>query len=67
MHGIYYITEPTLAAFLVLASTAALYMGAFKAHKSTASLVKKAFSGIASGTVSALAWFFMYSHQHLGW
>ncbi len=67
MHGIYYVTEPAFAVFLVLASTAALYMGIFKAHRPTMSFAKKTFSGLVSGSISCLAWFFMYSHQYLGW
>jgi len=67
MHGIYYVILPMFAVLLVLLSTAALYMGVFKAHRETVSFTKKTISGIASGTASCLAWFFMYSHHYLGW
>jgi predicted small integral membrane protein len=67
MHGIYYVILPLFAALLVLLTVAALYMGVFKAHRASASMGKKAFSGIASGVLSCLVWFFMYSHHYLGW
>ena len=67
MHGIYYVILPLFAVLLVTLTTAALYMGVFKAHRETATFGKKTVSGIASGTLSALVWFFMYSHQYLGW
>lgn len=67
MHGIYFYLEPLFLLFLILITATALYVGLFKAHGPTASFVKKAFSGIASFTISGLAWFLMYSHQYLGW
>lgn len=67
MHGIYYVILPLFAVLLVLLSAAALYMGLFKAHKESASFSRKTLSGIASGAVSCVAWFFMYSHHYLGW
>jgi sorbitol-specific phosphotransferase system component IIC len=67
MHGIYYIILPFFAVLLVLLTTAALYMGVFRAHRESASFGKKTISGIASGVLSCLAWFFMYSHHYLGW
>lgn len=67
MHGIYYVILPFFAVLLVLLSTAALYMGVFKAHRETTPFGKKLCSGIAGGLLSCLAWFFMYSHHYLGW
>lgn len=67
MHGIYSIILPLFAVLLVLLTTAALYMGVFRAHRDGASAVRKALSGVASGALACLAWFFMYSHQYLGW
>jgi len=67
MHGIYYVILPLVAVLLVLMSSAALYMGVFKAHRSAASFAKKMFSGVASGTVSCLVWSVLYSHHYLGW
>ena len=67
MHGIYYIIQPLFAVLLVLMTAAALYMVVFKAHRDTASFAKKVVSGITGGLFSCLAWFFMYSHQYIGW
>ncbi|GEM_PF-719174 len=67
MHGIYYVILPLFAVLLVLLTSAALYMGVFRAHRDTASFGRKIFSGIAGGAISCLVWFFMYSHQYLGW
>lgn len=67
MHGIYYVLLPLFAVLLVVLTTAALYMGLFRAARPTVSTARKAFSGIASGVIACLAWFFMYSHRYLGW
>lgn len=67
MHGIYYILLPLFGVLLVVLTTAALYMGVFRAAGPAVSTAKKAVSGIASGVIACLAWFFMYSHQYLGW
>ena len=67
MHGIYYILLPLFAALLVVLTTAALYMGVFRAAGPAVSTTRKAFSGIASGVIACLAWFFLSSHQYLGW
>lgn len=67
MHGIYYVILPLFAVLLVFLTTAALYLGVFKAGRDTASAFRKTVSGIASGAISCLAWFFMYSHHYLGW
>ncbi|WP_272699487.1 hypothetical protein [Desulfovibrio sp. Fe33] len=67
MHGIYYVILPLFAVLLVVLTTAALYMGVFKADRESASPFRKTVSGIASAAVSCLAWFFMYSHHYLGW
>ncbi|MFA7167116.1 MAG: hypothetical protein WC124_14910 [Desulfoplanes sp.] len=67
MHGIYYYLEPLFMVFLMLVTTAALYMGIFKADHTSTSFSKKIFSGIASGVFSVAAWSFLYSHHYLGW
>lgn len=67
MHGIHYVILPLFAVLLVLLTMAALYMGVFKAHRDTASAARKAVSGVASGILACLTWFFMYSHRYLGW
>lgn len=67
MHGIYYILHPIMMLLLLIFSTVALYMGLFKAHSSSASLGKKAFSGVFSFLISGTSWFFMYSYHYLNW
>lgn len=67
MHGIYYIIKPLFALFLILATSAALYMGIFKAHRETATFKKKTLSGIASVLLSCCIWAVLYSHHYLGW
>jgi hypothetical protein len=56
-----------LMVLLCLAGGAALHMVIFKVHRETASFPWKVFGGIAAYGISAVAWFFMYSHHYLGW
>lgn len=67
MHGIYYYLKPLFVIFLMLMTLAALYMGVFKADRTSASFSSKVFSGIASGIISVVTWSVLYSHQYLGW
>lgn len=67
MHGIYYVIKPLFAALLLLLTAATLYMGVFKAQRENTSFARKTISGICSGAISAVSWFFMYSHHYMGW
>ncbi len=52
---------------LVLASTASMYMGLFKAHREEVSLGKKTFASLTSSLISMVAWFLLFSHYYIGW
>ncbi len=56
-----------LMVLLCLASGAAIHMVIFKAHRETASFSRRVLGGIAAFGISAVIWFFMYSHHYLGW
>ncbi len=56
-----------LAVLLFLASTAALYMGLFKAHRAGKTPGVKALSGVAAGALAGVFWFYAYSFTYLGW
>lgn len=56
-----------LALLLFAATGAALYMGVFKADKTTRGMGYKAFSGLGSCLISAVAWYYMYSFYYLSW
>lgn len=62
-----YVVLILLACLLVLATGAALYIGVFKASRPDIGLGRKILSGLASGMVATVIWFFFYSHQYLGW
>lgn len=66
MHGIYVYLQPAFMLVLVLATTVALYMGVFHAHRKAATGSKAVF-GVLSGLISAVSWLFMYSHHYIGW
>lgn len=56
-----------LMALLIVASGAALHLGAFKAHREETGFIKKALGGVISYGFSAAVWLGMYSHHYLGW
>jgi hypothetical protein len=56
-----------LALLLFLASSAALYMGLFKAHRQGRTQGFKALGGLVSGGVSGVFWFYAYGFTYLGW
>jgi hypothetical protein len=56
-----------LMLLLFLAGGAAIHLGLFKTHRETASFTCKVLGGVAAYGISAVIWFFMYSHHHLGW
>ena len=67
MLGIYFYLQIAFAVFLLWASSAALYMGVFHAHRGTVTLGRKTFAAIVSVLLSGIAWFFLYSWTYVSW
>jgi hypothetical protein len=67
MHGIFFYLETFFMLFILFATGAALYMGIFKAHKSSVSLGAKLASGFLSAIIAGATWFGLYSWSYLSW
>lgn len=67
MLGIYFYLQIAFGIFLLWATSAALYMGVFHAHRGTVALGRKTVAAIVSVGLSAIIWFFLYSWTYLSW
>ena len=67
MLGIYFFLQIVFAVFLLWATSMALYMGVFRAHRPTVTLGKKCWARLASIAGAAFCWFFMSSWTYLSW
>ena len=67
MHGLFFYLQVIFTVVILLATWAALYMGAFKGHKSGISLPAKAFRGMLSAVLAGASWFGLYSWSYLSW
>ena len=67
MHGLYTYTEPLFMLLLVLATTAALFKGVFRADRETLAFSWKLAAGIGSGLISVIVWYLMYTWTYLSW
>ena len=75
MLGIYFFLQIMFALLLLMASSAALYMGVyqgifrgiFQANRKSLALGPKFLAEVLCVGVSALCWFFMYSWTYLSW
>lgn len=67
MLGIYFYLQIAFGIFLLWATSAALYMGVFHAHRETVAMSCKAIAGVVSVVVASAVWFFMYSWTYLSW
>lgn len=56
-----------MALLLLLATSATLYLGVFKAGKPGAGMTKKFFSGLAASVISVVFWYGAYGYTYLGW
>ncbi|MFZ5813342.1 MAG: hypothetical protein ACOY4F_14990 [Thermodesulfobacteriota bacterium] len=56
-----------LAVLLTLSTSAALYLGVFRAGGGGVGLGRKALAGLSSGAVSIAIWGVLYSQHYLGW
>jgi len=52
---------------LILASTATIYMGIFKAHRVEVSFGKKTVATLTSSLISIVSWLLLFSHHYIGW
>jgi hypothetical protein len=57
----------SLMLLLFLAGGAAVHMGVFKSHRKEKGSGYNVLTGMGSYGLSALFWFFCYSHHYLGW
>ena len=67
MHGLYAYTEPLFMLLLLLATATALFMGVFRANRETLAFSWKLAAGIASGLISVVVWYLMYTWTYLSW
>ena len=67
MLGIYFYLQIIFAVFLVWATSTALYMGVFHAHRSTVCTCRKSLAGVVSVLLAAGIWYFIYSWTYLSW
>ena len=67
MSGIAFYTQIVFSVFLLWATSAALYMGVFHAHRDTVSLRSKHLRGVFSVILACVIWFFLYSWSYLSW
>lgn len=67
MLGIYFYLQILFAVLLLWASSTALYMGVFHAHRDGASLRFKTAASCLSVLLASVFWYGMYSWTYLSW
>lgn len=67
MLGIYFYLQIAFAIFLLWATSTALYMGVFHAHRSSVTTCRKSLAGVVSVALAVTIWYFMYTWTYLSW
>ena len=67
MLGIYFYLQIIFAVFLLWATSTALYMGVFHAHRSTVTFGRKSLSAVISLALAVVIWYLLYSWTYLSW